>query len=212
MTLTSPAPTDAGRIRELLVTGKKVQQVADLTGWPRQSVIAVITATKGWLLDQEKDTVYQPGNAGMTPQLPGTAPTPPERDQAPRADVPLGDAPVAELLAGAADIDDKAVQRELGKATDAIARLRQVVASAQERIAAVREIAVLERQLAEAKARAKNAGVRRASPAAGTAPRVRASNAEIRAWAAENGIEVASTGKIARSVIEQYDAAHGAGA
>ena len=32
--------------------------------------------------------------------------------------------------------------------------------------------------------------------------------AAIRAWAAENGIEVAARGRIAQSIVEQYKAAH----
>jgi hypothetical protein len=206
--MSTATTTDLARVRQLLAAGKTVQQVADLTTWPRPRVVAVITATKGWLHDSDKDVAYEPDRPGMPPRLPDGAPTDPAPE--PKADskpARLSDAPVAQLLAGAVDIDDKAVQAQLRKTTEQIARLRQLVTAAEERTAAAREIAVLERRLAEAKARLKTAGGRRTSTAPARAGEPTAK--EIRAWAKENGIACNAKGHIPASVREQYDAAHG---
>jgi hypothetical protein len=213
--MTTPAHADTTRVRQLLATGKTVQQVADLTTWPRQRVVAVINGTKGWLHDSDKDVAYQPDRPGMAPQLPdGTPPTVPDPgpEPAPNAETKparLADAPVGQLLAGAVDIDDKTVQTQLRKTTEHIARLRQVVTGVEERTAAAREVAELERRLAEARARLKTAGGRRitAGPASGTGPTAK----EIRAWAKDNGIACNAKGHIPAHVREQYDAAHGGG-
>lgn len=172
---------DADRVREYLTAGRTVQQVADVTGLPRSAVLAVIKNTRGWLHDTDRDVAIQPA----LPDAPDAA-----------------KATVDELLGLAAGIDDKAVARELRKAVDQIARLREVVTTAAQRVEAAREIAVLERRLAEAKASLK--GTRRTSaPAA-----VGASDAEIRAWAKREGVECRPVGRLPAAIREQYDAAH----
>ena len=60
-----PAPTE--RVLQLLAGGMTAQRVADLTGWPRGRVIALINGRKGWLLDPQLDTVYEPGRRGQAP-------------------------------------------------------------------------------------------------------------------------------------------------
>ena len=181
---------DANDVREHLTAGKTVQQVADLTGLPRSAVLGVIKNTKGWLHDTTRDVAYRPADEKQDPAEPAA----------------LGKAPVDELLTGAVDVDDKAVQRELRKTTEQIARLRQVVTAAQERTAAAREVAVLERRLAEAKARLKNATGRR--PPGGDSPAPQASDGEVRAWAAKAGVECNAQGRVPKRVREQYNAAH----
>lgn len=184
--LSTITAADADRVREYLATGKTVQQVSELAGLPRMAVLSVIKNTKGWLHDRERDTVIRPAVTDATPDG-------------------LGNAPVEDLIAGAAGIKDKAVQRELGKTVEQVARLRQAVISSVERTTAAREVADLERRLAEAKARLKNAQGRRAAGA-------RATDAEVRAWAAERGVECNPHGRVPNRVRDQYEAAHRKGA
>lgn len=193
--MTTMTATDADRVRQLLATGKTVQQVSDLTSLPRGAVLGVIKNTKGWLHDMTRDVATRPADDTDKPR--------------PADPTPLGKAPVAELLTRAVDIDDKTVQRELRKTSEQIARLRQAVTAAEERAAAAREVAVLERRLAEAKARLKTATGRRTTPA-DSGPAAHASDSEVRAWAKDNGIDCNPQGRVPRSVREQYNAAHGA--
>lgn len=193
--MTTPTTTDPTRIRQLLAAGKTVQQVSDLTSLPRTAVLAVIKNTRGWLHDTTRDTIFRSGDTEPATEKPHPA--------------PLGKAPVAELLTGAVDLDDKTVQRELRKTTDQIARLREAVTTAEERAAAAREVAVLERRLAEAKARLKATSPRRTTTtgSGGGEPTAR----DIRAWAKENNVACNAKGHVPAHVRAQYDAAHGAG-
>lgn len=189
--MTSPAPlASPDRIKQLLASGRTAQQVADLTGWPRNRVVALVTNTKGWLLDPQSDTVYQPGGTEAPDLL-----------------------TVDGLLAHAAGLDDKNVQRELTKANEAITRLRASISTVTERLAeqrrleeertkAVAEVSALERKLAEAKARVKAiAAGKRPAPAGRPAP------ALVRAWAAEHGVTCSPFGKVPQPVVDQYLAA-----
>lgn len=218
-----PAPhADAQRILQLLASGRTTQQVADLTSWPRARVVALINGHKGWLLDHERDTVYQPGNKGMVPQLPeGVEPA--------RVDIDIEAKPaprrtgsVDELLASAAGLDDKTVQRELRKVTEALVKLRTAVSTIQQRAeqdAARQEeirvltatIEVLEGQLAKNKARARELGIKRPATAAKAPAPARAADVGpkvVRAWAAERGIECSPYGKVPQPIVDQYQAAH----
>ncbi|WP_165964225.1 histone-like nucleoid-structuring protein Lsr2 [Actinomadura sp. KC216] len=177
---------DAERVRDYLAGGKTVQNVADMTGLPRSAVLGVIKNTKGWLHDTTHDVAVQPR----------------------LADADLATAPIPELLKAAGDIDDKSVQRELDKANEQIARLREAAVAAVERIAAAREVAVLERRLAEAKARLKSAAGGRGTGRKDPAPTGGPTAKEIRAWAKKNGVDCPDRGKIPGPVREQYAAAH----
>lgn len=52
-------PASTEKVVQLLKDGKTSTQVADLTGWPRQRVVAVINGQPGWLLDPDTDKVTQ---------------------------------------------------------------------------------------------------------------------------------------------------------
>lgn len=217
MNTTAPVLRPAAEILRLLVAGKTAQQAADLSGWPKHRVVVLIQSTDGWRYDPNKDTAYQAGTKGKAPLLPdgipATAPRIPEMPKpappATPAVAPAEPAPVRNtidaLLAAAAEIEDKAVQRELGKVLEQLGRLRQTVATVTERRQAEQAIETLERQLAEAKARAKELGVRRttASPAP---PAGGPSTMDIRKWAAEHDIDCPARGKIPAAVREAYDA------
>jgi hypothetical protein len=49
--------------------------------------------------------------------------------------------------------------------------------------------------------------VRSPAPSRRTRRKAKADSATVRQWAAENGVEVSSTGRVAQSVIDQYEAA-----
>lgn len=195
MSTPATAPKAAAEILRLLVAGKTAQQAADLTGWPRHRVVVLVQSTPGWMLDPNKDTVYQPDNPGMVPRLPDGIPP-----AAPRLPDPART--IDTLLTEAQGLDDKAVQRELGRIREGITRLRAAVATVTERRQVEQKIAALEQQLAESRARAKELGIRTTT----TKRTGRGSTKEIRDWAAEHGIECSPRGKIPAGVQEQYDA------
>ena len=130
-----------------------------------------------------------------------------------------------ELLADAKACDDKRVQAALLKARTALDGLRERLtavkerhvaeqARAQAKAAARAEVERLEQELADARARAKQltrSPAKQAAPTGTGKPKPsgadKARNAAIRAWAAEQGIQVAPLGRLPVSVAAQYDAA-----
>ncbi|GAA2092439.1 Lsr2 family DNA-binding protein [Actinomadura alba] len=213
MTITPPAPpASAERVKELLEGGRTVADIATKTGWPRQRILALINGWKGWLHNHTTDIAYRPDarpapTAGRGPTLPIS----------PRAEVvqPHRDS-ATELMARATYMtDEKVVQRELTRVTEALARLRTAVTDVdqraereKERKAAQERVETLERELAEARARAKELGGKRP----GTTPAAAvdgASPKQIRAWAKGAGIACNAQGKIRRDVVDAYNAAHG---
>lgn len=220
MTITTQAPpASADRVRGLLEAGHTVEQVATATGWPRQRIVALINGWKGWLHHHGRDVAYQPGSQPAR-QAAAPKPTAPARVQptAPRPTVPvsanLSVATTAELITRAADMDDKAVQRELTRLTEALARLRSAVAGVdaraeeeRKRQAAVEEIGRLEKELADAKARAKELGGKRTTKPSPAAAATGATPKQVRAWAAANGVECNSHGRVPQGVVDQYLAA-----
>lgn len=229
----------ADTVRAMLDDDKTLQEVVDATGWPHQQVKAV-AARESWLWspdgraydprkfdrrvgrpagDPEPEPALKPAPPKPTPPKPAPPkPAPPKRPQAPTPTpaVRLSVATVAELVTRAADMDDKAVQRELTRVTDALARLRAAVGTVDDRAeqerqrkAVLDEVAQLEEQLAAAKARAKElAGGKGTTPKGASRPDREKSKA-IRAWAAEHGVECSDRGKIPQRVVDQYEAANG---
>lgn len=225
MTITPAAPpAPADRVKQLLAAGKTTQQTADLTGWPRARVVALVQAVHGWLIDPKTDTVYQPGNAGMTPRLPdGIQPAAIDLDITPKGSATTGKGTVDELLARAAQLDDKAVQRQLTKTTEALAALREAVRTVSARVAAEQArqaeidearaaVEAAEKLLAEAKARAKELGLKKkpTATAAPTSAPGEPSCKDIRAWARDAGVPCSPVGRIPADVRAEYDRAHGA--
>lgn len=134
--------------------------------------------------------------------LPDTGPTP----------KPLGDA-LATLINEGKAHPAKRIQAAANKVLDDIARLRTLIAedaeknaerrkAETEKKAARAEVQKLEAQLREAKAK-----LRGSTPTAapsGDGPSAK----EVRAWAAETGVECTATGRVPQSVRDAYDAAH----
>lgn len=201
-------PADRESVLQLLAAGKTVQLAADALSLPRPAVMRVIQSTKGWMHDPDRDTVYEVGRRGMAPQLPeGVSP----------AEQPVHT--ISDLISRARRLDDKAVQRALKKALDAIAQLRQAVGVTEEKLAEAREreqarktalaeVEELEAKLAAAKTRARELGVRRSRTAAPASPagydRPDPDPKKVRAWCKERGIEVNEMGRVPRRVTEQY--------
>ncbi len=220
------ASYSADDIKRQLVAGRTVQQVADRTGWPRQRVTAIINGVHGWMLDPSKDTVYQPDNRHMAPTLPDDVdpapprPAPPagnrtaieaaapvpEPDLRPRQPTRLLDA-IATILGLLDSNDDPAVAKDVTRARDALAKLRSTLTTSEERRQAEADIETAKAALAAAqeKLRLLKSGK---APAAVTPASPEVTPREIRAWAAEHGIECAPNGKIPASVRQQYDTAH----
>lgn len=210
MTAAPPAPPASSEwVKGLLAGGHTLTDVSAHTGWPRPRLTALITEWKGWLFDHERDIAYQPGKPAKAPAAP-LKPRP-----APEPRFRPDTATVAELITRAADMDDKAVQRELTRVTGAVARLRTAVAEAGERKAALERVATLERALAAAKARAKELGAKHTAPKPGrlnnTVLATGATSKQIRAWAEDNGVECNAHGKPRQDVVDAYNAAHGGG-
>jgi hypothetical protein len=109
----------------------------------------------------------------------------------------------------------KRIQAQANKVLDALGRLRDLIAEDEAKHAARRaedaqkaaaraEIARLEKQLADAKAK-----LRGAKPTATTIEvDSSVSSAELRAWAKTKGIDVPAVGRVPAAVREQYAAEH----
>lgn len=81
--MTTVTPTPAAppeRVLQLLAAGTTTVRTAELTHWPRQRILKLISTQKGWLVDPERDVVTMPGKRrGPTPtgNQRATRPTPP---------------------------------------------------------------------------------------------------------------------------------------
>jgi hypothetical protein len=183
-------------VRTLLRDGKTVRAVAEMTGWPRQRITALINGTHDMFLDAATDTGTDRRPAGRA--VPAPADDDDQDDDMPAPPVPVPPGTVDALLAAAEQIDDKGVVRALATARTAVDRLREVVTTINERRAAEQEVAQLQKQLAAARERARQLTAR---------PR-RGPTTEIRAWAKQVGIDVPDRGRIPAAVVTQFEAAH----
>lgn len=224
-TATAPAPTrigpDTEEVLRLLAAGKTVQFVSDSTSLPRPNILRLIQKTKGWLHDPERDTVYAPGQKGMVPQLPdGVSPTAPEARPEPAPDRQEHDDTIDGLILRARQLDDKTVERQLKRTLEAIARLSKTVSLTEHEItkqreqaeakkAALARIQDLERELANARAQARQLGARHPLKARPTTARDGVTPAQYREWAAVNGFEVKSHGRIPQTVVDAYHTQNG---
>lgn len=212
-------PAGAERVKQLLAERHTVQQVADSTNWDRGHILAVIRGVRGWLHDPQTDKVNQ---FRADPQPADERPAP--KTETPPTTRRLGGS-VDELLAGAAELDDRVVQRELPKALEVIARLRQAVTAAttrieaeQARAAALRvaqaDFEKAQQELEDAKARLKEltAKPKACSPVKRkpeTVPAPQATPQQIRDWAKKRGIECPQMGRVPIHIRQQYENENG---
>lgn len=201
MTITAPGPAvDVGSVLELLGAGVTTARIAELTRWPQERVVQLARKQRGWILSAETDTVIKPED--IDPD-----------DEKRRKKLPYGDVPP--LLLRAEDLDDPAVgkaltrvQAELGRLRDAIADVDRRAALEAERQQALAAVEKAKRQLADAEARAKELGALGKRKTATSGPTAK----EIRAWAAQNDVPCNERGHVPERVVQQYLAAHRAGA
>jgi len=216
--------------RQLVLAGRTVQQVSDVTGWPRQRITAIINGVKGWMLDPSTDTVYQPDSKGMAAQLPeGVDPAPSKPVLTPRpagnraaieAASPLPDldiglkqpaallALIARTLGMLSGFDDATVAKQVDRASNALVQLEEALTIGERRRQAEADIETAKAALTAAQEKLRLLKTGKA-PAATAPVRLREPTPkEIRAWAAEHGIECSANGKLPGSVRQQYGTAH----
>lgn len=211
--MTTPTPVTA-RALALLANGRTIAETEKETGLPAGAVRALVNGQRGWLVGED-GRVYDPNQPGGKVKLPEGAQG--TQDKPGRRAAPPGGS-VDELLAQAAELDDKTAQTLLKKTNDQLAKLRARVdevrawqeAEAQraaDLAAAERKIQELQAQLAEARARVKELGGKPSRPRSSAGPG--RDWAAIREWARANGIDVPSRGRVPAAVVAKYDAAHG---
>jgi hypothetical protein len=189
-------------ILRAIANGNTLSQIADLTGHPKGHVVKV-ARENGYALNASADRFVKPVTPLAAVKRPETG-----------ADAEQGKAGVRPATRDLID-EGKAssfakVRRAAEKAQAALDALAAAIedtrlaeaakrAAAAEKEAARRKVAELERQLAEAKA------ALRGKPA--PAPTGTAEAKTVRAWAAANGIDCPTRGKVPAAVVDAYLAA-----
>lgn len=115
----------------------------------------------------------------------------------------MTDDTTTDLIAQGQEHSSKRIQAAAKRADEALEKLRDLFAAEQAKAEAQAEIDQLERQLREAKARARGQAV--TSPATAVA---RVDTKKIRAWAHEHGVHCPDRGRVPKRVVEAYDQAH----
>lgn len=193
---------DAARVLRLLAAGKTTQEVADTISWPRERVVALARAQKGWILSAETDAVSDPGSPDGTVRLPAGAAEPADRLTFETA------------LARAEASNDPRLRRLAATARAALDELMERLINAHQAATLAREIEQLHEQLVAKQARHRQL-VGRKTPGARLVPHTmsredsKERRTAIRAWAAEQGLQCPDRGKIPNAVTAAYDKAHG---
>lgn len=215
-------PLEHARALALLCEGHTARDAGAATGLPLGRVVQ-LARRQGWTIHPTTQLATDPTRSDGKPVLPeGIAAilaAAPALEETPDPD--HGEDSVDQLLADARDCDDRHVQAALHRAETAVRKLREVYQETaariaaerraeQERQAALAEIAELERKLAAARERAKQAGVkpRRRPAGAPIAGGSGVTDRAIRAWAIANGVECSPRGRVSQAVRDQFLAAH----
>lgn len=190
-------------LMRLIADGNRLTQIADLTGLPKGRIVKV-AREHGWTLNASADRFAKP----VTP-LAAVKPAPETG-----ADTEQGKAGVRpatrDLIEEGKASSVARVRRAAEKAQAALDHLAAVIdetreaeaakrAAEAEKAAARRKVAELEAQLAAAKAALRG----KPAPTAAATGDAKA----IRAWAAANGVECPTRGKVPAAVVEAYRAA-----
>lgn len=214
---TSQMPVEQARALALLAEGATGQEAAKQSGLTLGRIVQ-LARRQGWNIHPTTGLAIDPAQDDNKPVLPeDVAAVAAAWTGRPRIVIEARQGDVDELLADARDCDDRHVQAALVKADAAIDKLRDVYESVSERIAeeqarqaardaALAEVAELERKLAAARQRAKDAGAKPARTATKTAEGV--TDKEIRAWARQHDIDVPKIGRVSQTIRDQYEAAH----
>ncbi|MGA4995919.1 Lsr2 family DNA-binding protein [Nonomuraea bangladeshensis] len=208
------------RALELLTQGHDAKDAATATGVPLGRLVS-LARQQGWAIHPTTQRATDASRDDFTPVLPPklqalsaqfvarprVVADPDEPDQQPYD--------ATDLLADAADCDDRQVQAALDRARKALDKLHVVYTrvedereAAAQREAAKRaaadRVAELEQQLAAARERAKALGATTKRTSSGDRSRDRV----IRAWAKSQGLDIGDFGRIPGRIRDQYDAAH----
>lgn len=193
---------DAGRVLRMLAAGRTTQEAAKVCSWPRERVVTLARAQKGWILSAETDTVSDPGSPDSTIRLP---------EGVQRAEMLTFEV----ALTKAEQSNDPKLQRLASTARRALDELMERLINEHQAAAVASEIEQLQQQLALKQARhreltgRKMPGARAVKTAPADATQTAARRADIRAWAARNGHPCPPVGRIPKTVEAAYDEAHG---
>ncbi len=139
-----------------------------------------------------------PAHSVPQPTAPLVALRPPAADETPEQ------LPVSKLLAWGDQHDDPDIQNQAARARAALAGLRQRYAADRELSALTSEEEQLAQRLAEIRARKDE--LEPAKPKKTRKP-VDYPAAEVRAWAAENGVDCPAVGRVPKAVVDAWRAA-----
>ncbi|MEU4231156.1 histone-like nucleoid-structuring protein Lsr2 [Nonomuraea sp. NPDC026600] len=202
----------------LLTQGHQAKDAAAATGVALGHLVA-LARQQGWEIHSTTQRATDPNRENFTPVLaPDLQALAAQFIGRPRVvedlDEPAEPYNASELLAAAAECDDRQVQAALDRARKAMEKLHTLFTEAEERrIAAAQleaakqtaadRVATLKLELAAAEEKAKALGVPKRTPS-GDRERDRA----IRAWAKAQNLGIGDFGRIPGHIRDQYDAAH----
>ncbi|MFB4276064.1 histone-like nucleoid-structuring protein Lsr2 [Nonomuraea sp. MTCD27] len=181
---------------KLLAAGKTTREVADGTSWPRDRVVTLARAQKGWLLNTATDRVYDPDGGPVTLSV----------DIAELADTHLP----FELVARAEASADPALRKLAATVRAALKDISDRLVNAREAALVAEQVARLQRELQALQARHRQlTGGRKAPDVSGVRPaEAKKRRTGIRAWAASQGLDCPKSGRIPKHVEAAYDQAH----
>ncbi|MEV4174022.1 histone-like nucleoid-structuring protein Lsr2 [Nonomuraea sp. NPDC049709] len=220
-------PIEHARALALLADGTTAQEASSATTVPLGRIVQ-LARRQGWTIHPATGLAIDPLEDDKKPVLPddvaAIAATWTDKPRLVPDNSPAGEpeaGSVDDLLADARNCDDRQVQTALGRADTAIAKLRDIYTLAAERIAAeqqreavrqaaLAEVEQLERQLAEARQRARDAGAKpsRSSGTASAPGSATPTDKQIRQWARENGVACNPVGRLNSDVRAAYADAH----
>lgn len=227
-----PAPTITSRadydVLRLFADGRSEIEIADATGLSQKAVTSVVNGmcAGDQVVARQLVTAYEHRARAVAaaqskpgvPGLPRTTSVPP----APGRPAPVAPArdPLAEMLAAAAASPQQRTRALGDKVRTLLADLRtrlaeerktaeRAEAAAKARAEAERRVAELAAELEKAREALRTANGRPARPAsAAPAAAGEVPAKTVRAWAQETGVEVPALGRIPRTVMDAYLAAH----
>ncbi|WP_433513873.1 Lsr2 family DNA-binding protein [Nonomuraea sp. CA-143628] len=203
----------------LLTQGHEAKDAANATGVTLGRLVS-LARQQGWTIHPATHRATDPSRDNFTPVLapelqalsdiwtgrPRIVNDPDEQDKLYNA---------SELLAAAADCDDRHVQAALDRARKALDKLHTIHTEVEERRiaaaqreaakqAAADQVAELEQKLAAAREKAKALGATPKRTVSGD----RDHDHTIREWAKAQGLPISERGRIPGTIRDQYDAAH----
>ncbi|MDN3356042.1 histone-like nucleoid-structuring protein Lsr2 [Actinomadura sp. DC4] len=192
----------ASEITEALLDGRTVKDVAQAYDRPRQQITALISRTDGWSLDPHTDTVVigsQHDEPAASADVDLSSHDQPDEDD----DFDLTG--LERLLHRAEQSETAATRTAAEKARTAVDDLRERVRTEAAEAQIRDEISALEEKLAAARSQLKE--IRPGKATARRAPGDGPTSKEVRAWAAEKGIECSPIGRVPQAIVDMYLAA-----